>query len=70
MRQIFFFITLAILVFGLYLKFFYDVPDIQEVTNMWVSWLLLILGIMGIVVSVLWKKKRNPLMESSDNSGA
>lgn len=51
----------AILIFGgLYFKFLYDVPDGEEVTNMWVSWFLIIFGIIGITVSALWKK-RNPL---------
>jgi len=54
---------------GIYLMFFYDVPDSEEVTNMWVSWFLLILGIIGLVVSSLWKKRRNPLIESDDNFG-
>ena len=38
----------------------YDVPDGQEVTNMWVSLTLVILGVSGIIISSLWKKK-NPL---------
>jgi uncharacterized membrane protein len=50
-----------ILIFGgLYFKFLYDVPDGEEMTNMWVSWFLVISGIIGFVVSFLWKK-RNPL---------
>lgn len=53
----------AILLFGgLYFKFLYDVPDGQEVTNTWVSWVLTIGGISGIVVSLLWKR-RNPLTD-------
>jgi len=51
-----------ILIFGgLYFKFLYDVPDGEETINAWVSWLLVILGIVGIMVSALWKKKINPL---------
>lgn len=51
----------AILIFGgLYFKFLYDVPDGQDLTNMWVSWTLVVLGVIGIIVSSLWKK-RNPL---------
>jgi hypothetical protein len=58
----------AILIFGgLYFKFLYDVPDGEEITNMWVSWFLIIFGVIGITVSVLWKK-RNPLeVDSSDD---
>ncbi len=59
----------AILIFGgLYLKFLYDVPDAEAITNMWVSWFLIIFGIIGIAVSALWQK-RNPLeVESGDDT--
>lgn len=51
----------AILIFGgLYFKFVYDVPDGQEITNIWVSLILVILGVSGIIISSLWRKK-NPL---------
>ena len=57
----------AILIFGgLYFKFLYDVPDGEEITNMWVSWFLIIFGIIGIMVSALWQK-RNPLELDSDD---
>jgi len=38
----------------------YDVPDGEEITNMWVSWFLIIFGVIGILASTLWKK-RDPL---------
>jgi hypothetical protein len=59
----------AILIFGgLYLKFLYDVPDAEAITNMWVSWFLIIFGIIGITVSALWQK-RNPLkVESGEDT--
>ena len=51
----------VVLIFGgLYFKFMYDVPDGEEITNMWVSWFLIIFGVIGILVSTLWKK-RDPL---------
>ena len=58
----------TILIFGgLYFKFLYDVPDGEEITNMWVSWFLIIFGVIGITVSALWKK-RNPLeIDSGDD---
>jgi len=57
----------AILIFGgLYFKFLYDVPDGEDITNMWVSWFLIIIGIIGIMVSALWKK-RNPLQVVGDD---
>jgi hypothetical protein len=61
-------ILAAILIFGgLYFKFLYDVPDGEEITNMWVSWFLIIFGVIGITVSTLWKK-RNPLeVDSGDD---
>ena len=58
----------TILIFGgLYFKFLYDVPDGEEITNMWVSWFLIIFGVIGITVSALWKK-RNPLEIDSDSN--
>ena len=61
-------ILAAILIFGgLYFKFLYDVPDGEEITNMWVSWFLIIFGVIGITVSALWKM-RNPLeVDSGDD---
>lgn len=60
----------TILIFGgLYFKFLYDVPDGEETTNMWVSWFLIIFGVIGITVSALWKK-RNPLEADSGDDVA
>jgi len=51
----------AVLIFGgLYFKFLYDVPDGEETTNTWVSWILVIFGVIGIMISLMWKT-RNPL---------
>jgi hypothetical protein len=51
----------AVLIFGgLYFKFLYDVPDGAEITNTWVSWILVIFGVIGIMISLMWKT-RNPL---------
>ena len=56
-----------ILIFsGFYFKFLYDVPDGEEGTNAWVSWLLVVFGIVGIMASALWKTK-NPLEIRNDN---
>lgn len=52
---------------GLYLMFLYDVPDAEAATNTWVSLTLIIAGIAGIIVSLLWKK-RNPLIDDIDHS--
>ena len=46
----------AVLIFGgLYFKFLYDVPDGAETTNTWVSWILVIFGVIGIMVSLMWE---------------
>ena len=60
----------AVLIFGgLYFKFLYDVPDGEETTNTWVSWILVIFGVIGIMISLMWKT-RNPLELKDDrNSG-
>jgi len=59
-------LSAVILVGGLYLQFLYDVPDAQEVTNTWVSWFLIILGIAGLIVSLVWKQRKNPLLAKDD----
>lgn len=53
-------LSVALIFGGLYFKFMYDVPDGEEITNMWVSWFLILFGIIGILASTLWKK-RDPL---------
>jgi hypothetical protein len=51
----------ALLIFGgLYFKFLYDVPDGEEKTNNLVSWFLVVFGVLGIMVTALWRSK-NPL---------
>jgi hypothetical protein len=58
----------VVLIFGgIYFKFLYDVPDGEETTNMWMSWLLIVLGIIGLMTTALWKKKENPLLTDSDD---
>ena len=58
------FISILILLGGLYFKFLDDVPDGQEVTNMNVSFILVVIGIIGIMFSSIWKKK-NPMQVDS-----
>jgi hypothetical protein len=60
MRQIFLFISLVVLGFGLYLKFFYDVPDSQIQINFFVSWFLIIVAIASLLMNLFWSnpKKR------------
>ncbi len=61
MRQIFLFISLAVLGFGLYLRFFYDVPDSQTQINFFVSYFLIIVGISSLLMNLFWSnpKKQN-----------
>ena len=58
MKQIFFFISLIVLGFGLYLKLFYDVPDAQIAINFFVSWFLIIISISSMLINLFWSKAR------------
>ena len=61
MRQIFLFISLGVLGFGLYLRFFYDVPDAQITINFFTGWFLIIIGVSSLLMNLFWAnaKKRN-----------
>lgn len=59
MKQVFLFISLAIVGVGIYLKFFYDVPDNQEVINFFVSWFLIIIGISSMLINLFWKTQKS-----------
>jgi hypothetical protein len=58
MRQVFLFVSLAILCFGLYLRLFYDVPDSQEKINFFVSWFFITIGISSLLINLLWDTKK------------
>lgn len=60
MKQIFLFISLAVIGIGLYLKFFYDVPDAQERINFFVSWFFIIIGVGSLLANIFWTNKRKP----------
>ncbi len=55
MRQIFIFLSLIVLGFGLYLRFFYDVPDSQMQINFFISWFLIIVGVSSLLMNLFWK---------------
>jgi hypothetical protein len=58
----------ALLIFGgLYFKFLYDVPDGEEKTNSLVSWFLVVFGVIGIMITALWRSK-NPLESCTNNN--
>jgi dipeptide/tripeptide permease len=59
MKQIFLFISLAVLAVGLYLKFFYDVPDAQEQINFFVSWFFIIIGLGSLLANLFWGTGRS-----------
>lgn len=54
MRQIAVFISLGLIAFGLYLKFFYDVPDTQETVNFFTSWFFIIAGASSLLINIFW----------------
>ncbi len=58
MRQIFLFVSLAVVGFGLYLKFFYDVPDEQITINFFVGWFLIIVGVSSLLMNIVWSTSR------------
>jgi len=59
-------LSLLLIFGGVYFKTLYDVPDGQETLNAWVSWVLVVFGIVGIMISALWKS-RNPLESRREN---
>ena len=54
MRALFLFLSLALLGTGLYFKFFYDVPDVQEQINFFTSWFLIIIGVSSLLINLFW----------------
>ena len=60
-------LSILLIIGGLYFKFLYDIPDGQEKTNNLVSWFLVVIGIIGIMVSVMWKKTINSVKTDSDD---
>ncbi len=58
MRQIFLFVSLGVLGFGLYLRFFYDVPDAQITINFFTGWFLIIVGIASLLMNLFWTKPK------------
>ena len=59
MRQVFLFVSLAIIGVGLYLKFFYDVPDVQESINFFTSWFFIITGTSSLLINLFWGSSKN-----------
>ncbi len=59
MRNIFYFISVALVGFGFYLKYFYDVPDVQEAVNFFTSWFFIIIGIASFLINIFWSEPGN-----------
>ena len=59
-KQIFIFISLAIIGLGFYLAMFYDVPDAETTINFFTSWFLVIVGAASLLINLFWgKSKKN-----------
>ncbi len=54
MKQIFLFISFIVIGLGLYLKYFYDVPDEQITINFFVSGFFIIVGIASLLINIFW----------------
>ncbi len=63
-------LSILLIVGGMYFKFLYDVPDGQDKTNSFVSWILVIIGIIGIMISALWKKRIPAILTDSDDDSS
>jgi ABC-type transport system involved in cytochrome c biogenesis permease subunit len=60
MKQVFLFISLIIVGAGIYLKFFYDVPDSQTGINFFVSWFFVIVGVSSLLINIFWQTPKPP----------
>ena len=63
MRQIFLFIALIVLGFGIYLWRFYDVPDNQLMINFYVSRFLVIAAGASILMNLFWTSPKKRKIE-------
>lgn len=52
------FVSLAVCGLGLYLKFFYDVPDSQMRVNLFVSWFLIVIGVSSLLMNLFWSSAK------------
>ena len=63
MRQLFLFISLGVLCFGIYLWQFYDVPDSQIMINFYVSRFLTIAGAASVLMNLFWSSRKKRKIE-------
>ena len=59
MKQLFTLISFGILGFGIYLGVFYDVPDSAQQMNFFMSWLLSIVGVAGVLIGLFWSEQHS-----------
>ncbi len=60
MKQGFLVISFIVIIAGLYLNYFNDVPDNQTVINFFVSWFLVIVGAASLLINIFWSIPRKP----------
>jgi hypothetical protein len=53
-------ISLVLVGVGLYLKYCYDVPDVQEKVNFFTSWFFIIIGIASLLINLFWSSPTKP----------
>jgi hypothetical protein len=61
------FLSVLLIFGGIYFKLVYDVPDGQEGLNNFVSWVLVVFGIIGIMTTAMWKTKNPLALDDKDN---
>ncbi|MBU6427238.1 hypothetical protein KGQ27_03330 [Patescibacteria group bacterium] len=60
MRYIFYAISIAVLCFGWYLEFIYDVPDSQITVNFFTGWFLVVIGVSSLLINLFWTEPNRP----------
>jgi vacuolar-type H+-ATPase subunit I/STV1 len=58
MRQALFFVSVILLGIGIYLKFFYDVPDTDQAVNFFTGWFFIIIGIASLLINIFWSSPK------------
>ena len=58
MRYIFYAISIAVLGFGLYLEYIYDVPDASVTVNFFTGWFLIVVGASSLLINLFWSSPK------------
>ena len=59
MKQLFLFISITVIGIGLYLKYYYDVPDAQATVNFFSSGFFIIVGIGSLLTNIFWNDNKD-----------